>query len=410
MDYFHEILDTGDDIMSKISRAVDSNDYSGLAGGIKNDVNDLSRKISEDVKEQQRAQRAARQAQAQQQKQDQVEHIRQTQQMRAEQTRQQRTAWQAGQMKRMSTPYFMARPKNSSGWKRVLGIIMVICFGSTVFSTISDGGSAAEAVAYAVAAAAGAILAAIGFMDKKTYRAYYKYGRIIGGNEFIDIHKLAVSAAETDDNVHDQLKRMVRKGYFPRGRFDEQETTLMLTDEAWQKYCDARAVGERIEKARAQQQAAEESSANAEALARGRDFLDYVSSARAQVKGSAMDGKLERLSYIVRKILDKVRESDEKVPAMNKFTGYYLPTTEKLIRSYVDLSDEPEIGKNVPETKKEIEDAMDSVTDAFKVVYDGLYQRTAWDVSSDITVMKAMMQQDGIAGQGGSEAGSEGKD
>ena len=79
--------------------------------------------------------------------------------------------------------------------------------------------------------------------------------------------------------------------------------------------------------------------------------------------------------------------------------NYYVPTTQKLIKAYVDLNGQPEVGDNITRTKHEIEDAIDAVNGASDVLLNDLFEDVAWDIASDISVMKSMMEQDGLAQQ-----------
>ena len=79
--------------------------------------------------------------------------------------------------------------------------------------------------------------------------------------------------------------------------------------------------------------------------------------------------------------------------------NYYLPTTEKLMNAYIELDKQPEVGENIINTKRDIEEAVDTINDAFENLLDSLFEETAWDISSDISVMKTMMEQDGLTGK-----------
>ena len=39
---------------------------------------------------------------------------------------------------------------------------------------------------------------------------------------------------------------------------------------------------------------------------------------------------------------------------------------------------------------------MDTINNAFENLLDSLFEDVAWDISSDISVMKMMMEQDGL--------------
>jgi hypothetical protein len=80
--------------------------------------------------------------------------------------------------------------------------------------------------------------------------------------------------------------------------------------------------------------------------------------------------------------------------------NYYLPTTKKLLSAYVELDKQDTAGENIQQTKREIDMAMDTINMAFEKLLDSLFQDMAWDISSDISVMKSMMAQDGLTESG----------
>jgi hypothetical protein len=79
---------------------------------------------------------------------------------------------------------------------------------------------------------------------------------------------------------------------------------------------------------------------------------------------------------------------------------YYLPTTMKLLQAYIELDKQPLAGENIISTKQEIKEALGTINTAFENLLDSLFQDMAWDISSDISVMKTMMAQDGLTGEG----------
>ena len=76
--------------------------------------------------------------------------------------------------------------------------------------------------------------------------------------------------------------------------------------------------------------------------------------------------------------------------------SYYLPITRKLVDAYQELDAQQVEGENIRKTKQEIEDSLDTVNHAFENLLDSFFQDTAWDISSDISVLHTMMAQDGL--------------
>ena len=78
--------------------------------------------------------------------------------------------------------------------------------------------------------------------------------------------------------------------------------------------------------------------------------------------------------------------------------SYYLPTTQKLLDAYCALDEQHVSGTNIDKTKREIEEALDTINKAFENLLDGFFEHTSWDISSDISVLNTMFAQEGLTG------------
>ena len=226
--------------------------------------------------------------------------------------------------------------------------------------------------------------------------------------EYFTVSDLAQAALETDENVRKNLKGMQKIGYLPRGRFDSTETTFMITDAAYNMYLGA--VQDRL--AREQRQAQEQAIMNQTAkstptdkvqsiLDEGRDYIVFVRQINDVIPDTEeMSNKLYRLESIMNKIFEQVKKDPSTADDLHKLMNYYLPTTRKLLTAYVELDKQAGNGENVQQTKMEIDAVMDTINEAFEKLLDSLFQDMAWDISSDISVMKTMMAQDGLTDDG----------
>ena len=86
----------------------------------------------------------------------------------------------------------------------------------------------------------------------------------------------------------------------------------------------------------------------------------------------------------------------ESVADIRRLMEYYLPTTVKLLEAYEELDAQPIQGENITSSKTEIEKTLDTLNIAFEKLLDDLFQDTAWDVSSDISVLHTMLAQEGL--------------
>ena len=135
-----------------------------------------------------------------------------------------------------------------------------------------------------------------------------------------------------------------------------------------------------------------------EMVEEGKAFINHIHQKNEEIPGEEFTQKLNRLEKIVTNIFDRVAEAPDSAPDMHRLMKYYLPTTQKLVDTYATLDRQSVQGTNIENAKREIEDSLDTINDAFEKFLDSFYQTTAWDVSSDISVMGQMMAQDGLTG------------
>jgi 5-bromo-4-chloroindolyl phosphate hydrolysis protein len=106
--------------------------------------------------------------------------------------------------------------------------------------------------------------------------------------------------------------------------------------------------------------------------------------------------KISRMEHIVEVIFRRAQEHPEVVDDLKKLMDYYLPMTVKLLDAYADMDAQPVQGQTIQNSKQEIEQTLDTLNLAFEKLLDELFQDTALDVSSDITVLKTLLAQEGL--------------
>ena len=248
-----------------------------------------------------------------------------------------------------------------------------------------------------------AILPFIGLITKganlngRNHR-FRNYVHVIGNKGYCAIEDLARATGKRTAYVKKDLQDMLKRGYFLEGHMDVGQTTLIVDNETYRQYEDA-------EKARVQR---EEQAAKLEQekaacpdeiqkiLMEGDAYIAHIHACNDAIPGAVMSEKLAKLEDIMRRIFMQVKKQPESADDLHKFMTYYLPTTTKLIDAYRDLDGQPEYGVNVANTKKEIEDTLDTINEAFENLFDSLFEDTAWDISSDISTMKVMLRQEGL--------------
>ena len=225
--------------------------------------------------------------------------------------------------------------------------------------------------------------------------------------EYFEISKLAAKLLKTDKEVVRELKEMIKAGFLPRARFDAKEKNLMITDNAYNLYIGAEQDKLEREKRALEKDAAKKADLEGmtsevrSILEEGDDYIKFVRKINDVIPDTEeMSDKLYRLEEIMNRIFAQVKKDNQSAGDLHKLMNYYLPTTRKLLSAYVELDKQPDAGENIVQTKKEISQAMDTINMAFEKLLDSMFQDMAWDISSDISVMKTMMAQDGLTESG----------
>lgn len=235
---------------------------------------------------------------------------------------------------------------------------------------------------------------------------FRNYVKVLGTREYCNTEELAKKTGRTVKAVVKDLKKMIRKGWFLQGHLDDKGTCLMVSNEAYAQYT---ALMERMSKEKADKEAAEErqrqeyeklSPEVQNIVKAGNDYVRKIREANDVIPGEEISAKISRMEMLVDRIFDRVEENPDSVDDIRKLMEYYLPTTIKLLEAYEELDAQPIQGENILSSKREIEKTLDTLNIALEKLLDDLFQDTAWDVSTDISVLNTMLAQEGLTEDG----------
>ena len=287
------------------------------------------------------------------------------------------------------------------------GILMTVFGAAGLASTlpmglllITDGGTMAllAGLLSMVFAAGFGFLTFSGIKRLKQLKRLGIYRTILGSKLYADVKDLASAVKKPVAKVVAEIRGMIADRVFPQGHFDKEEKTFMATDAIYQNYLDVEA---RAEELRRQQEAEEAAYADLPPEARkvvkqGKTYIDEIREANENIPDPFVSEKLYRMEEIVTRIFTEVRERPELAGRLNMLMEYYLPTTGKLLNAYRDMSEQPIQGENIRSAKAEIENSLDTINDAFENLLDSFFEDEALDLSTDISVMKTVMKQQGL--------------
>ena len=259
---------------------------------------------------------------------------------------------------------------------------------------------------FAVAFISFAVMTYVGVDMVRTVGRFRQYVSVLRDREFCDIKEIASATGRDVRKVLKDVKKMITKGWFCQGHLDEKESCLMVSEHAWNQYT---ALMEDMKQRKAEEQAAQKkmqeeydrlSPEVQKIVQAGDEYVRKIKAANDAIPGEVISAKISRMELLVDRIFDRVEQNPDSVNDMRRMMDYYLPTTMKLLEAYKELDAQPVQGENIISSKKEIEDTIDTLNIAFEKLLDSLFQDTAWDVSSDISVLHTMLAQEGLTEDG----------
>ena len=314
--------------------------------------------------------------------------------------------------------YGSANGKTVSGVLKVVGgslLSLFTFFGflSTAFVRMFTGSSllSFSVIAILLGFSGGVALLSSGIRTLGMVGRFNTYKRILGQKTYCALDKLARSVGKSAGFVRKELSRMIDDGLFLEGHMDKEGRNLITSDETYRNFERSRLALEQRQKEEAQTKAAAAKAQPKpetktpetardpqvqEVLDRGNEFLRQIRKCNDAIPGEEISGKISRIELIVRRIFQRAQVHSEIIPDLKKMMDYYLPMTVKLLNAYADMDAQPVQGETIQASKREIEATLDTLNLAFEKLLDSVFQDTAMDVSSDISVLQTLLAQEGL--------------
>ena len=225
----------------------------------------------------------------------------------------------------------------------------------------------------------GLVFLYVGIFRRRQARRFLKYLSLIGRRERVNLTALSKAAGRSRKKVCAELQDMLDLGVLPQGYLDLAGDQLVLSAQGLEPEPEPEPEPQR-------QTPPSESD----------DILRQIRQINDAIPDPVMSAKIDRIGELTGRILDYQREHPDKSGQLRSFLNYYLPTTLRLLRSYAQLDQQGVEGENISAAKQRIEGMMDKVVEGFETQLDRLFQGDAMDISTDVSVLEQMLDQDGL--------------
>lgn len=282
------------------------------------------------------------------------------------------------------------------------GIVTFLSFLSllsvTVLNVVLEGVSLISAMIPLALMGSGCLLLGSGIRTLKRMSRFKTYRAALGQKTHCALEKLARSVGKSVKFVRKELLGMIDEGLFLEGHLDKEQRNLITSHETYQYFEQSRLQLEQHrqeeEKRRAGKPARDPRVQ--EVLDKADTFLLQIRTCNDDIPGIEISEKISRMEQIVQRIFDRAEQDPSVIPDLKKMMDYYLPMTVKLLRVYADMDAQPVQGENILNSKREIEQTLDTLNLAFEKLLDELFEDTVLDISSDISVLNTLLAQEGL--------------
>lgn len=288
----------------------------------------------------------------------------------------------------------------------LLALLLVMAFGEMFYPAIKIGAALLGVITFLFLC-----LVAGGRRKMKGITRFRKYLQKLQDTQYCNLEDLAVYTGRSVSYIRKDIQKMIRRGWFREGHFDQSQTCVMTSDRIYEEYLMLQKQKQAIQEAdkrssqgiaKTDQKLSEEAQ---QIIQSGQEYIRVIRMWNDRIPGEDISRKISRMEFLVKKIFERVEQHPEQIDDIRRLLKYYLPTTVKLLQAYAELESQSVDTETIKNSKKEIEATLDTLNEAFEKMLDSLFQDTAWDVSSDISVLHTMLAQEGLTKQDFAERG-----
>lgn len=257
--------------------------------------------------------------------------------------------------------------------------------------------------------------------NEKRLVRYYRYMKALEGKKYAGVNELGNMVAKPAKVVIKDLQYMMDKGWFLEGHFDANKEQFILTDEVFEHYRlavegqemrekeeqgkeeakkDDYKVDNKEEREKKNSQEDEKQQELKRILKEGEAYIKKIHKLNDVILGDNISRQMDEIENSLISIFELLKRKPEKIDNIKKLMQYYLPMTVKILGRYSDFESEKIHSRKLEEGKREIEETLEKVKQAFANLRERLFQEDMIDVSTDLDVLEAMMSQEGLLDEG----------
>ncbi|TFG63735.1 MAG: hypothetical protein E4H36_04875 [Spirochaetales bacterium] len=133
-----------------------------------------------------------------------------------------------------------------------------------------------------------------------------------------------------------------------------------------------------------------------EALKDGQEKLAKLRAYSAKIQHREIKDKTDSICNTTGKILDDIKKDPKDYRAARQFLNYYLDSTLKILKRYVEISSHGASSSDIQSVLKKVENTLTTIDSAFKKQLAKLMEDDVLDLDTEITVLKRTIEMEGL--------------
>ncbi len=127
-----------------------------------------------------------------------------------------------------------------------------------------------------------------------------------------------------------------------------------------------------------------------------KEYLQYIKNANDDIPSEELSADINEIEKLTAEIFDYAIQNKNDKRTLRRFFSYYMPTTLKLLNTYVELEKIPIQTQQIIDSKNEIAAMLKKIKTAFAALYEDIMQAKAMDISTEISAMEKVMGSEGL--------------
>lgn len=132
-----------------------------------------------------------------------------------------------------------------------------------------------------------------------------------------------------------------------------------------------------------------------QAVKEGMDKLRKIRNNTRMIKNNDVAEKIQEICRVGVDILENIKQHPEDLRRAKQFLNYYLDTTEKIVKQYVELSQKRDKNDEINESLAKAEEVLSTIGDTYKKQLHTMMENDVLDLNTEIEVLRKTMKLEG---------------